>query len=338
MDLIYVQVLTLFGLLFSCLASSLIPLALARRASKVTTLSNTLKSRFLSNVNSFVGGVLLATCFLHLLPEVREDLEILHGYGIEILHHYPMAEAVTCLGFLIVHLIDGLTPHCSPQEQSSAQDERQDRYRRRECHSNEAYARDENRIEIEEMRGESRKTDNRTIKPSEVEQTLEPTDCSEVSHEDSSSMSKVHTILLLVALSVHGALEGVAIGLQPTQSDLLWLFFVVVVHKCIIALSLGLNVAAGPLSWPYKVVTCVVFSVSGPIGQGIGLVVTKTDAGGLVTGILQGVATGTLVHVTFMEVLASDMKSKTSNLLNVLSVVIGFALIAGLTFLPHGDH
>ncbi|CAH1268137.1 SLC39A1 [Branchiostoma lanceolatum] len=327
MDLIIVQVLTLLGLLVSCLAFSLIPLALARRASRASTLSSGLRSRFLSNVNSFVGGVFFATCFLHLLPEVREDLETsLRGYGI--VTDYPVAEAVSCAGFFIVHLVEGLTHRCLPHDHGPPQDVPS---RERQPHST-AGEDDPTRPLI---RNEAKVMDYGANNPSANAQNTAVSHDSSVVSSDSSSASagrNVQTFLLLIALSVHGIFEGVAIGVQSSQSSLLSLFFVVVVHKSIIALSLGVNVATGDMSLPYKVMTCVVFSLSGPVGQGIGLLVTDADAGGLVTGILQGVATGTLLHVTFMEVLSKEMK--TSDMLNTLSAVIGFALIAGLTLLP----
>ncbi|KAI8487579.1 hypothetical protein Bbelb_345720 [Branchiostoma belcheri] len=317
MDLVIVQLLTLIGLLVACLAFSLVPLAVAWRTSRLSSISNGLASRFLSNVNSFVGGVFFATCFLHLLPDVRKDLGAsLSRYGV--VSVYPIAELVTCAGFFIVHLVEGLTHRCLPHGQSTPPDVRQER----RSYSTVSEEDDATRPLI---RDETKVMDYRTINPSANQRA----GTSVISHD--SSGRNVHTFLLLIALSVHGAFEGIALGVQPSQSSLLSLFFVVVVHKSILALSLGMNVATGNLSLSCKVVTCVVFSVAGPAGQGIGLLVTDADAGGLVTGILQGVATGTLLHVTFMEVLSKEMK--TSDLLNTLSAVIGFALIAGLTLL-----
>ncbi|XP_035675269.1 zinc transporter ZIP3-like [Branchiostoma floridae] len=316
MDLIIVQLLTLLGLLVTCLTFSLIPLALAWRASRPSSINNRLGSRFLGKVNSFVGGVFFATCFLHLLPEVRKDLgNNLRGYGI--VTAYPVAELVTCVGFFIVHLVESLTHLCLPHDESPSRDRR-------------SYNTvDEEGTTRPLIRGES-KVDYGAVNPSA--QGTGPSDSSvEVIRDDRDVGRNVHTFLLLIALSVHGTFEGVALGVQSSQSSLLSLFFVVVVHKSILALSLGMNVATGDLSLPYKVITCVVFSLAGPVGQGIGLLVTNADGGGLVTGILQGVAAGTLLHVTFMEVLSKDMK--TSDMLSTLSAVIGFALIAGLTLL-----
>eukprot|EP00058_Branchiostoma_floridae_P020861 XP_002606351.1 hypothetical protein BRAFLDRAFT_118511 [Branchiostoma floridae] len=326
MDLITVQLLTLLGLLVSCLAFSLLPLVLAWRATRPSATSNGQRSSFLGKVNSFVGGVFLATCLLHLLPEVREGLEeSLHGYGIHT--HYPIAELVTCIGFFIVHLVESLTHLCLPHDHSPSQDVGQ---RDRRSHSTVG----EEDTTRPLMRNES-KVDYGAVNPS-AQRTGSPADSPVDSNDNATVGGNVHTLLLLIALSVHGTFEGIALGVQSVQSALLSLFAAIAVHKSIIALSLGMNVATGKLSLPYKVATCVVFSLSGPLGQGIGLLVTDADGGGLVTGILQGVAAGTLLHVTFMEVLSKELK--TSDLLGMLCAVVGFAILAALSLLVDHDH
>ncbi|KAG0425450.1 hypothetical protein HPB47_027395 [Ixodes persulcatus] len=47
------------------------------------------------------GGVLFATTFLHLIPEVREGFEKLNT-------DFPVAEGVICLGFLAVYALEEL--------------------------------------------------------------------------------------------------------------------------------------------------------------------------------------------------------------------------------------
>lgn len=56
-------------------------------------------------LNCFAGGVFLATAMLHLLPEVREDMEKI----MEATHQtsgFPLAEFVTCVGFFVVMVIE----------------------------------------------------------------------------------------------------------------------------------------------------------------------------------------------------------------------------------------
>ena len=56
------------------------------------------------------GGVLLATVFMHMIPEVRESLESARKANNPELdehdHGYPIAELVICAGFFVIYLIE----------------------------------------------------------------------------------------------------------------------------------------------------------------------------------------------------------------------------------------
>ena len=49
----------------------------------------------------FSGGVFLATCFLHLLPELQEHfINMQKAYDYHF--HYPIAELLSCAGFFFL--------------------------------------------------------------------------------------------------------------------------------------------------------------------------------------------------------------------------------------------
>ncbi|GFG40202.1 hypothetical protein Cfor_09790, partial [Coptotermes formosanus] len=57
----------------------------------------------------FGGGVLLATCFIHMIPEVRESLEAVKRTGSSVISHdssFPFAELLICCGFFLVYVIE----------------------------------------------------------------------------------------------------------------------------------------------------------------------------------------------------------------------------------------
>lgn len=54
----------------------------------------------------FGGGVLLATTFLHLLPEVQEVVKVLQMCGTIKTLHFPLAEFLMCMGFCLMYLIE----------------------------------------------------------------------------------------------------------------------------------------------------------------------------------------------------------------------------------------
>merc|ERR1711915_744953 len=90
----------------------------------------------------------------------------------------------------------------------------------------------------------------------------------------------------------------------------------------------------------------IILSINTPIGILIGILVTAhmEEASGehiLVIGVLQGLAAGTLLYITFFEVLARDKLTKygMSGLVGAISVICGFALMAGLEVNGHShDH
>ena len=72
------------------------------------------------------------------------------------------------------------------------------------------------------------------------------------------------------------------------------------------AFSLGLNIAQSDLSAKSFLISNILFSVSSPIGVGIGIAVADLPPSlpqDICNGILQGIAGGTFLYVTFFEVL-----------------------------------
>jgi len=53
----------------------------------------------------------------------------------------------------------------------------------------------------------------------------------------------------------------------------------------------------------------------------------------LVNGILQGLACGTFLYVTFFEVLPHEFNKPKDRLLKLLFVIVGFAFVNGVLFL-----
>merc|ERR1712020_231728 len=89
----------------------------------------------------------------------------------------------------------------------------------------------------------------------------------------------------------------------------------------------------------------VILSINTPIGILIGILVTahmETASGQHihVIGVLQGLAAGTLLYITFFEVLARDKLTKygMSGLAGALAVILGFAFMGGMEAAPGLSH
>ncbi|KAL1420860.1 hypothetical protein MTO96_004239 [Rhipicephalus appendiculatus] len=92
------QVVAPLLLLFGTLLSGLLPIWLVKRLSM---------ARWGNKAFAFLvcigGGVLFATSFLHLLPEVREGFE-------KLTTDFPVTEGVVCVGFLAVYALEEIVP------------------------------------------------------------------------------------------------------------------------------------------------------------------------------------------------------------------------------------
>merc|ERR1712105_108184 len=83
--------------------------------------------------------------------------------------------------------------------------------------------------------------------------------------------SALRSLMLLIALSFHSVFEGMAIGLQDSSASLVSIFIAVIVHKAVMAFSLGLNIAGSDLSPKSFLISNIIFAISSPIGVGIGI-------------------------------------------------------------------
>ena len=85
-------------------------------------------------------------------------------------------------------------------------------------------------------------------------------------------LSTIRSFLLLIALTFHSIFEGLAIGLQESSLTLLQIFIAVIVHKAVMAFSLGLNLAqATGMTVKKYILASLIFSTASPLGMGLGI-------------------------------------------------------------------
>ena len=163
------------------------------------------------------------------------------------------------------------------------------------------------------------------------------TDTEESENRDESrNHPSFRSFMLLLALSLHSVFEGLAIGLQPDMNNIIQIFIAVTLHKVIIAFSLGLNLIQTNLSLSSIVKSNVIFSIASPIGMAAGILVDefgKSDVSNIVSGVLQGLACGTFVYVTFFEILPHELNSNESRLCKLVTLILGFSMVCLVLFL-----
>lgn len=153
--------------------------------------------------------------------------------------------------------------------------------------------------------------------------------------EQKSVAAAIRGFMLVFALSFHAIFEGMAIGLQPTVKAVWFLFAAVTVHEVAIMFCIGLEMLASSIRICIYVSYMVTLGLITPLGVVVGILVTlyfddPTPSHELVIAILQGIAAGTLLYVTFLEVLERERRKPGNGLIKLFAVFLGFLLLSGL--------
>ena len=161
------------------------------------------------------------------------------------------------------------------------------------------------------------------------------------------SISSVNTVVhssfrmyvLLIALSLHSLFEGLSVGLITDVNTLIQLLIALVLHKSILSFALGVKLIDGGLKPRFIIKGIIVFAAMAPIGVGLGLAVLSSFsrvAGLFCSGILQGLATGSFLYVTFFEILPEEFTFHSRHKVpKLFSMIFGFLLIAGMCYYEH---
>ncbi|XP_055356873.1 zinc transporter ZIP1-like [Paramacrobiotus metropolitanus] len=161
----------------------------------------------------------------------------------------------------------------------------------------------------------------------------------------SKSHQTTHTarsFILLVALSLHSVFEGLAVGLQGSRQKVVEIFGALLIHKCVVAFSVGMNLMQSRMAFRNVIMLALVFAAASPLGIGIAMGMenfNQDGAAGIISAVLQAMACGTFLFITFLEVLPHEMLKNSQDeaggvmLLKILCMVIGFSVMAGLMFM-----
>ncbi|XP_054596677.1 zinc transporter ZIP1 isoform X2 [Nothobranchius furzeri] len=138
------------------------------------------------------------------------------------------------------------------------------------------------------------------------------------------------------ALMADSSVQGLAVGLLEDGEEVLEICLALMIHKSIIAFSLSFKLTQGRLRRSAVFGCLLLFAIMSPLGiaLGIGLTETKTSPQHqLARCSLEGMATGTFIYITFMEILPHELASSSNRILKVAMMLLGFALVTGVLFI-----
>ncbi|XP_052092471.1 zinc transporter ZIP1-like [Mytilus californianus] len=320
MEVKIVKVLILFGLLLISFVLGFIPIKWIWHFKEKTKEKSKTFHLVISILSCFAAGVFLATCLLHLLVETRLILED-QLKDVEIFSEYPVSEFIMVIGLLCMLATEQLV--MTYQEYIENTEETEDSHltlinessfemtERNENDANRLSSSEEQRtrMNMSESSIEGLKQYNTTMRrPSAVQNKISPAEM----HASQTDNSVFRSILLILALSLHSVFEGLAVGLQTETSSILKIFTGLVIHKGVISFSLGLALSQSSLSYCASLRSLLIFSAASPIGVAIGLIVDGLGVGSspsLAIGILEGLACGTFLYVTFFEILQHEFSN-----------------------------
>ncbi|XP_046505229.1 zinc transporter ZIP2 isoform X2 [Equus quagga] len=147
----------------------------------------------------------------------------------------------------------------------------------------------------------------------------------------SPSRGPLRALVLLLSLSFHSVFEGLAVGLQPTVAATVQLCLAVLAHKGLVVFGVGLRLVRIGTGSRWAVFSILSLGLMSPLGLALGLAVAQGDseAGrGLAQAVLEGVAAGTFLYVTFLEILPRDLAGPEAPLAKWSCVATGFAFMA----------
>ncbi|XP_059090220.1 zinc transporter ZIP3-like isoform X2 [Tigriopus californicus] len=187
------------------------------------------------------GGVLIANCFCHWLPEVRAAFGG-HGIGDE----WPLAEIILCLGFFLVRFLEEVIQSCAQNTPHG--------------HSHRGYPESEQQVRMvnttSDDLGPRECTPIRPKRSVVSPQSCDPQPVNDILEKQSEHIfvSTIRTVFAIVALSFHSVIEGLALSYESDETGIWMNFGALALHKFVIAFSIGVELMTSQL-WDHLLVS-----------------------------------------------------------------------------------
>ncbi|CAB3245932.1 unnamed protein product [Arctia plantaginis] len=324
-------------LFFACMICGIIPLLLAKKfnwlsAGEARNLRTS--NRAVMVLLSFGGGVLLSTTFMHLIPEIEENVIHLQKDGVLNEFSFSLTPLLTCSGFFIMYLVEEMV-HMYIHHRERRNGKTSPLVR------NLSVRESRNGITINAEKSVNNSTADLVEPKKDAENHNHHIHHSHHSHLPENVgdgvSSALRGLLIVLALSIHELFEGLAVGLESSTSSVWYMLGAVAGHKLVIAFCISVELIATNTKFWLTMVYIVTYAIVSPIGIGIGMLLVGgagATAAGLPSVLLQGLASGTLLYVIFFEIWKGDR----TGILQFAGSVVGFFLMFGLKLLTPHSH
>ncbi|NWZ10146.1 S39A1 protein, partial [Agelaius phoeniceus] len=258
------------------------------------------RSPVLSLVSCFSGGVFMGTFLLDLLPDYLGSIAAALE-GLRITLQFPLPEFILAMGFFLVLVLEQVT--LAQRELAEPPEE------------------------------------SRALLPngSSIQATAPGGGGGPgvpVGSAVPGAPGALRAAALALALALHAVLEGLALGLREGDAAALRVLLALLLHKGAVAFGLSLELLRSRLRPPAVASCLVLLALMSPLGVGVG---TALAAGAgprqrLCRAVLEGLAAGTFLFVTFLEILPQELGVPRNRIPKVILILAGFALVSAILF------
>ncbi|XP_073819282.1 zinc/iron regulated transporter-related protein 88E [Musca autumnalis] len=331
---VWEKVLAMFVLGVGSFISGMLPAFISERSSRRFPLTTSL-------MLCFGAGILLATSIIHILPEVRKQI------------NSNWAEISLCGGFFFIYFIDEFIhyffgeaiqhshSHHGESTTNNGVAPSSCQYGSIQTNESQPLLNDETTHHgAHSHAGHAHCTDD-------VIEDANARIC-HTSHTEPCAQSMTGTMGLFAALSLHSALEGMGIGVQDSPTKVLFLLGAVACHKFVMGFCLGLEFRTNAsTTLKSQIIGILVFALGAVAGIGLGMLLVNMSTSLLpvsALAIIQGLAGGTLLYVTVCEVIPREKARwhqnptrKAAGFAQFLTVAMGFATMAVINYYLDDD-
>ncbi|XP_053207746.1 zinc transporter ZIP3-like [Panonychus citri] len=142
-------------------------------------------------------------------------------------------------------------------------------------------------------------------------------------------------LIIVVAFLAHAVFDGIAIGLQSTTTSVWTIFFAICLHKLVVVFAIGFELFEKTGSLLLTAIHVAIFSAMSPIGIVLSIIIEDglTEDGSLTLILLNAVATGAILYIVFLEILQADRCREVNGLYQLAALILGFILMTLMTTL-----
>ena len=152
-------------------------------------------------------------------------------------------------------------------------------------------------------------------------------------HEMEGTDGGSYSYVLVVALSLHSVLAGIALGAQDTLANVLIIFIAIVAHKSTAGFALGVSLARDEVGERRAFGLVALFSAMTPIGILLGMTVSgllQSAGERYFDATVLALAAGTFIYIASLDIIQDEFLRPGSRFMKWLFATLGLILMAVL--------